>query len=73
MSAERAIWLKRENDGAITVSIEAGGTWLQVIRETDGPFSHIVEPSGIALAIREAANDASEKDLRESGGIVNAP
>lgn len=72
--AEKAIWLKRENDDTLTVSVEAGGKWVEVIREHgEGPISHIVEPSGIERRIKEAATEASEQDLRASGGIVNAP
>lgn len=72
--AERAIWLKRENDNSLTVSVEAGGQWVEVIREHgDGPISHIVESSGIQRLIKEAATERSEKDLAASGGIVNAP
>lgn len=72
--AERAIWLKRENDNSLTVSVEAGGQWVEVIREHgDGPISHIVEPSGIQRRIKEAATEHAEKDLAASGGIVNAP
>ena len=72
-SAERAIWLKREGTDTV-VCVEAGGQWVEVIREPcDCPFSHIVEPSGITRRIKEAATDASEQDLRASGGIVNAP
>jgi len=72
--AERAIWLKRENDNSLTVSVEDGGKWVEVIREHgDGPISHIVEPSGIKRLIKEAATEHSEKDLAASGGIVNAP
>ena len=60
--SERAIWLKRENDNALTVSVEVGGKWVEVIREhADGPISHIVEPSGI------------EKRIKESYGIATSP
>lgn len=59
---ERAIWLKRENDDTLTVSVEAGGQWVEVIREHgEGPISHIVEPSGITRRIKEAATEASEQ------------
>ena len=72
--AERAIHLKRENDDTLTVSIEAGGKWVEVIREhAEGPISHIVESSGITRRIKEAATEASEQDLRASGGIADAP
>lgn len=41
------IWLQREGDDAV-VMVERDGRWIEVIREhVDGPFSHIVEPSGI--------------------------
>lgn len=39
-------------DGEHTVvSVEIGGTWVEVIRErSDGNFCHIVEPSGMFAA-----------------------
>jgi len=61
---ERAIWLKRENDNSLTVSVESGGQWIEVIREHgDGPISHIVEPPGIERRLKDAATERSEKDL----------
>lgn len=47
--ASAAIWLRREGQHAV-VLIEVGkGQWVELIRENiDGPFSHIIEPSGIA-------------------------
>lgn len=51
---ERAIWLRREGDFAV-VLIEKDGAFVEVIREPlDGPFSHIVEPSGIKAKLSEA-------------------
>ena len=71
---ERAIWLKRENDNTLTVSVEAGGQWVEVIRDHgDGPISHIVDRSVITRRIKEDAQESSENDLRASGGIVEAP
>jgi len=65
---ERAIWLKRENDNSLTVSVEDGGKWVEVIREPgDGPISHIVEPSGIDRRIKglpDESNVPSEDCLR---------
>ena len=70
---ERAIWLKWDGSDTV-VYVEAGGQWVEVIREPyDSPFSHIVEPSGISRSIKEAATESSEQDLRDAGGIVNAP
>lgn len=46
-----AIMLKSEGDYAI-VEIEVNGKWIELIRErSDSPFSHIIEPAGIELAI----------------------
>ena len=71
--SERAIWLRRE-DSSVVVLVEAGGNWIEVIREPyDCPFSHIVEPSGIQRRIKEDAESVTESDLRLSGGIVDAP
>lgn len=70
---ERAIWLRRIGD-YVVVFVEAGGKWVEVIREHyDGPISHIVEPSGITACIAAVAIETSEKDLQASGGIVRAP
>jgi hypothetical protein len=68
--SERSIWLRRE-ESHVVVCVEAGGNWVEVIREpSDCPFSHIVEPSGITRRIKEAATKFAEKDLRDFGGIV---
>lgn len=37
----------------VYVSVQVEGKWIEVIREIhDSPFSHIVEPGGIAERIR---------------------
>lgn len=46
-----AIHLRREGSHAI-VSIEVDGKWVDVIKENaSAPYSHIVEPDGIAAAV----------------------
>lgn len=50
-----AIHLVREGNYAV-VKIEHNDEWIELIREhIDGPFSHIIEPSGIDAAIERAA------------------
>ena len=48
-----AIHLFRKADGTTTVSIEVDNKWVEVIRDSGGIISHIVEPLGIAEHIRE--------------------
>jgi hypothetical protein len=44
------IMLRNEGDYTI-VEAEIGASWIEVIRErSDGPFSHIVEPTGMLAA-----------------------
>jgi hypothetical protein len=61
----------------VFVSIEVNGQWLPLIREPIcGQFHHIVEGSGIRSAIRRRDAFGIEEaynDLRNSGGIVDAP
>jgi hypothetical protein len=39
----------------VVVSVEIGGTWIEVIRERhDGAFSHIIEPAGMYAAYYSA-------------------
>lgn len=53
--ALHAIHLVAEG-GCAVVKIEVGGRWVELIRESlDGPFSHIIEPSGIDRAVARAA------------------
>lgn len=44
------IWLRKSGD-RILVEIEYNGKWYTVIRESDGNFSHCVEPLGIENCI----------------------
>ncbi len=43
------VWLRREGDQAVLL-VEVEGEWLIACREAldGGPFSHVVEPAGIA-------------------------
>lgn len=50
---ERAIWLRYES-GRYVVAVEHDGKWVDVIYETPGSISHIVEPAGISKAISKA-------------------
>ncbi len=52
---ERAVWLRREND-CYVVAVEHNGKWVDVIRESPGPISHIVETGGISAAITKASS-----------------
>lgn len=46
----------------VYVSVQVNGEWIEVIKEfRDSPFSHIVEPSGIAERVRAAQETAVEK------------
>ena len=48
------IWLRREGNYAV-VLVEHEGEFVEVIREhIEGPFSHIVEPTGICVAIEKS-------------------
>lgn len=67
--------VRQHRDNGVTqeavVLIEVHGVWVEVIRESlDGPFSHIVEPSGIQQAVNFACDNQSYTDLAASGGIV---
>lgn len=51
--AVEGIWLLRDGDKVI-VRAEIDGKWIDVIREHhDGMFSHIVEPAGMAHAVKK--------------------
>lgn len=55
--ALHAIMLVAEG-GCAVVKIEIGGQWIELIRESlDGPFSHIIEPSGIDRRTSEGGKD----------------
>lgn len=48
-----AIWLRRHGD-TVEVLLENEGHWFLLIREfTEAPISHIIEPDGIAKALRQ--------------------
>jgi hypothetical protein len=71
----QAIRLTRK-EGCVVVDVETQNGWIEVIREqSDGttPISHTCSHSGLIRANREAANEASMRDLRDSGGIVDTP
>jgi hypothetical protein len=43
-----AIWLRRDGQHAVVLIEATKGQWVELIRENlDGPFSHIIEPTGI--------------------------
>ncbi len=45
------VWLRATTSGQLTVLVEVGGVWRQVIDDVcDGPISHIVETPGILAA-----------------------
>ena len=51
----KAIWLKREGVHAVVLIESAKGQWIELIRENiDSPFSHIIEPAGIAARLVNA-------------------
>jgi hypothetical protein len=53
------------------VDIQVHGVWVELIRESlDGPFSHIIEPSGIQQIINDHCDQQSYADLAASGGIL---
>lgn len=48
-----ALWLLALGDYAI-LRIEINGEWIELMREPlDSPFSHIIEPAGIEIAINK--------------------
>ena len=52
---EAAIMLRRSGDYAVVLLLLDGGREVELIRErADDSFSHIIEPLGIARAIKEA-------------------
>lgn len=54
-SSISGLWLRREGDHVV-VLVEQSGAWVEVIREHfAGPFSHIIEPSGIRAVLAKAA------------------
>lgn len=57
------IWIRAGNPAATKVEVlaEVGGEWLLLATETcDGPFSHIIEPLGIAAAPRDPGSEAAK-------------
>ena len=53
------VWIRRSGD-FIVVELEApDGSWVEVIREqSDGNYSHIVEPLGIEACFEKHLNPA---------------
>ena len=62
------IWVRAGNPGGTTVEVlaEVGGMWKLIATEKcDGPFSHIVEPAGIANAPRDSRTQDFGQQLAE--------
>jgi hypothetical protein len=52
MVGHRALWLVADGGKAVLKAERVKGEWVTLITEqADGPFSHIIEPSGIAEAL----------------------
>jgi hypothetical protein len=62
MSGYLPIWLRREGDYVVVLvehKIDGGSVWVEVIREHhEGPFSHIIEPSGIESRLADHSRTA---------------
>jgi hypothetical protein len=56
MVGHRALWLVAQDGNAVLKTERTKGDWVTLITESiDGPFSHIIEPSGIAVALAPVA------------------
>lgn len=48
----KALWLVAEDEHAVLKMEVEKGVWVTLIRERlDSPFSHIIEPGGIAVVV----------------------
>lgn len=66
-----AIKLVRKGEHAV-VEIETATGWAEVIREfVDGPFSHIVEESGIQRCLKQSDNAKTDQVVKQVYGKVS--
>jgi hypothetical protein len=62
MVGHRALWLVAEDGKALLKTERTKGDWVTLISESiDGPFSHIIEPNGIANALTHPATTEERK------------